>query len=43
MDTTLQFVAGTVRMDEMERMKRMLYRITMGKVKSTAAASSRCV
>lgn len=30
-DSTLQFIAGTVRHDEMERMKRMLFRVTRGK------------
>ena len=31
MDSTLQFIAGTVKHDEMERMKKMLFRITRGK------------
>lgn len=31
MDNTLKFVAGTIKRDEMERMKRMLFRITRGK------------
>jgi hypothetical protein len=30
-DSTLQFIAGTVKHDEMERMKKMLFRITRGK------------
>ena len=30
-DSTLQFIAGTVKLDEMERMKKMLFRITRGK------------
>ncbi len=30
-NSALKFVAGTVKMDEMERMKRMLFRITRGK------------
>jgi vacuolar-type H+-ATPase subunit I/STV1 len=29
--STLQFIAGTVKRDEMERMKKMLFRITRGK------------
>ena len=30
-DSSLQFIAGTVKHDEMERMKKMLFRITRGK------------
>ena len=31
MEATLQYIAGTVKRDEMERMKKMLFRITRGK------------
>lgn len=30
-ESSLQFIAGTVKMDEMERMKKMLFRITRGR------------